>query len=179
MKKMNNIQKNFIILSLFLLPLISFSDTNSYIQCYYSPQDNCEAVWTNLINQATNHIYISCFGMTNKRIANALINQHNKGIVVKVCMDNVQSTDHGNQVSNLRTNGIEVVIKPSVFLEHNKMVSIDKNSGIVGSYNLSYAAESQDNSLVLFINQPNFVSTIEQAFTNIYYRDGGTNINSK
>src|ERR1017187_10097254 len=83
------------------------------LSVYFSPQDDCAAVWTNTICRATNHVYVSCYGIENRRIVSALISQHQKGISVKVCIDLIESTARGSLVSSLRQAGIEVVVKKS------------------------------------------------------------------
>ena len=138
---------------------------------YFSPQQDCERVWVDTIGKATNHIYISCFGITNKKIADVLIAQFQKGVTVKVCVDKMQAAGKGSLINDLKSAGIEVIVKPVGILEHNKFLDCDGRDGIIGSWNLSESAQRQDNSMVLFLDETNLVLQIEDAWKIIYGRD--------
>ena len=159
--------KTKLIITILLLAASSWAG----VSVYFSPQDNCEKVWVNAIGAATNHIYVSCFGIENQRIADALIERAKRGIAVKVCCDKLQAAGKGSLTGQLKAAGIEVIVKKTAVLEHNKMMAIDGRSGIVGSWNLSDRAQAQDNSLVLFSGETNLVSQIETAWQAIYRRD--------
>ena len=147
------------------------SDTNSYIKCCFSPQDNCEQIWIDVINSATNHIHIACYGITNDKIGDALIEQAKNKIKVILCVDKLQASGRKSLTNKLKNNNIEVIIKKRSALQHNKMISVDGRDGIIGAWNLSNSAQKQDNSIVLFINQTNHVASIENAWMIIYKRD--------
>lgn len=143
----------------------------SSIDVFFSPNDNLEKIWIDTIKSATNRIYISCFGLSNGKIADAIIEKHKDGIKVIVCVDKLQSKVRKSHIRNFQERNIESVIKKTSTLEHNKLIVVDGKHAIIGSYNLSDSAQSQDNSLVLFINQPKYAEKIEKNFLNIYERD--------
>ena len=79
----------------------------------------------------------------------------------------------------MREKGITIVIKKGKGIENNKMISVDKKNGIIGSYNLFKSSQKNDNSLVLFWNMPEHVRFIEEICYKIYYRDIGGKSNEK
>lgn len=150
-----------------------FRDTNqdAYVDVFFSPTDNLEKVWLETINLATNRIYVSCFGLFNTNIWAGLKKKNENGVEIVVCVDRVMSKAKGSQVTNVANEDIEIVVKKTTVFEHNKFIVVDGKHAIIGSYNLSERAQLQDNSLVLFINQPAYAQKIEKNFMKIYARD--------
>lgn len=159
-------------LSLFLvLFFISITSVFGEIKLYFSPYDDCEKIWLEVINSAQSYIYISCFGLTNPRIYDALIQKHLAGVKVLVLEDKRQSASRYDYRNKFRLNKIETIIKKIGTLEHNKMIVVDDKNAIVGSWNLSKAAQKQDNSIVLFLNEPEIAKQVKNAILRIYERD--------
>lgn len=146
-----------------MLPLLVFGQ--------FSPQDDVEAVWVRLIDSATNRVYVSCFGLSNEGIAEALVRKAAQGVRVVVCVDRRQSKLFSDRTSSLAKQGVEVVRKRSTALEHNKLAVVDGQSAIVGSWNLSKSAQKQDNSVVVFWSLPVYAKPVEDAWQTIYERD--------
>jgi phosphatidylserine/phosphatidylglycerophosphate/cardiolipin synthase-like enzyme len=168
--------KKLLILLAFLLvlPMASYAlpaGDAPATEALFSPADNLEAAWIYVINTAKKTIHISCFGITNDNIANALIDKDLSGVEVVVCCDKLQSYARGSDIDKLRANGVEVIIKQTSTLEHNKMIAVDGVNGVIGSYNLSENAQEQDNSIVLFWRTPEQVKKIEAVWRAIYDRD--------
>lgn len=121
-----------------------------HLSAHFSPNENLSSTYVNGISQAQHTVDISCYGITDRRISGALVSARSRGVLVRVYVDNGQSRCMGSQVTYLRSNGVEVRIKTSSVLCHNKYVILDGNTVITGSANLSVAANSQDNnSLVI------------------------------
>ena len=146
------------------------------VEIYFSPYDDCVQPWTETIVKCSSYVYVSCFGITNKEISDALCVKARTGVRVIVCTDKMQA---GNKTAKLReielrAAGVEYVIKKIQVLEHNKMMfgrSIDgKQYAITGSYNISGNAQSQDNNLQLF--QDTYITNkVKAAIERIYNRD--------
>ena len=145
--------------------------SNAEVKLYFSPYDDIEAEWVNMILGAKKEIKISCFGLTNENIYQAIVQKHWDGVKVLVCIDKRQSASKYDKKKNLIAHGVEVVTKKTTALEHNKMLVVDDKNAIMGSWNLSKNAQGQDNSVAIFIDEPGFVRDIEYAIDRIYQRD--------
>ena len=65
-----------------------FKLNNSKISVYFSPKDNTiSTAIIPLINQAKKYIYIPTFLITDKKVTNALIQAHNRGLDIKLIID--------------------------------------------------------------------------------------------
>lgn len=150
-----------------MIPVAAHADTASY----FSPYDNLQTTWLKEIHDSTNNIRISCYGMTNEPIANALIAAHRRGVIVQVCVDRIQSSSHYDLTRKLSAAGIDVTRKPTTVMEHNKFGIFDSARIITGSWNLSQNAQRQDNSLTVIWSDSRAAQEYIQAWTRIKARD--------
>lgn len=157
-----------VILFLFLIFCIP---AQASVELYFSPYDNVEDQWIRVINTAEKSIKISCFGLTNERIYNALVEKRKQGIKVLVCEDKMQSGSRHDYRDRMKQKNIEVVVKKVQVLEHNKMLAVDDKSAIIGSWNLSGNAQKQDNSVVVMMYEPELAGKVDDAIDRIWERD--------
>ena len=163
--------RNKTLLSVIISVLISCQSAFASVEAYFSPYDNIENQWVDMIDSAKDSIRISCFGLTNERIYQALVRKRVEGVRVLVCIDKLQSSSKHSLDEELTDNDVEVVIKPRQVLEHNKMIVVDGKHAIIGSWNLSGNAQAQDNSVVVMIDEPRLAKQVEEAIAWIYERD--------
>jgi len=169
---MNNtlLRSLILIISLTLLfPVIIQAQCN--VVPYFSPYENIENVVVMRLSEAKESIKCSLYGITNKRITETLIKKKSEGLEVILCLDKTQSAGKSSTHRELEENGIEIVIKKTAFLEHNKFCIIDNNRVIMGSWNFSASAQKQDNSMVDISECNDVINKFLKAFDTIYHRD--------
>ena len=154
-----------------LLCMVFTGNAKADIYLAFSPYDEVEPIWIEMIDKAQSDIKISAFGFTNKNIGEAVIRAHKRGVGVLICEDKMQSGSKHDLRDVFRAEGIEVIVKKTTALEHNKMIAVDGENAIIGSWNLSGNAAKQDNSVVVFEDEPEFVLEVYEAIQRIYERD--------
>jgi phosphatidylserine/phosphatidylglycerophosphate/cardiolipin synthase-like enzyme len=156
-------------LALFLVALPASAD----VAAYFSPFDRCERVVLKELFTVQKTCLISCYGLTNQPITMRLIELHRRGIIVIVCVDKLQAASRSDQTRTLKAAGIAVIIKPSSTLEHNKLMVLDNERVITGSWNFSASADKQDNTLLVITHDAPTVQAFASAWKRIFTRDGG------
>lgn len=163
------------VLIVLFLSLFGFLIEFVYAECriipYFSPQDKIEQVIIDKIIHSKQSIDCSLYNITNHRIANAMINKQSSGTKIVIGLDKLQSRAPYSKHNQLINAGIEVLVKKSSILEHNKFCVFDNIDVIMGSYNFSNGAKYQDNSMVLFENCPDITLEFKSTFNEIIYRD--------
>jgi len=159
-----------ILISMLLVSVLVINGFCSF-RVLFSPRQDCQIEFVTMIKNAQKSVLISCFGITNKVIADAIIERKNAGLKVLVCADKTQSKGASSLMQYLIDNGVEYVIKKAVVLEHNKCVTVDGINSIIGSWNFSNSAQKQDNSIVVFENEPEVAKIVEEDINWIYERD--------
>lgn len=139
----------------------------------FSPEDDIQSAWIQEINKSQKYIHIACFGISNPSIAQALESAKGRGVEVILLEDNRQSKLRWDEHGALEADGCEVIIKRSTVLLHDKMGVFDGKDAIIGSWNLSESAEKQDNSDVVFVNDPSVAQQTEKAWEWMFLRERG------
>lgn len=132
-----------------------FIEERPSIDVCFSPEGNCQPIILKLINNAKTKILVQSYSFTSKNIANALIKVHQRGVKVKLLFDRSQLTARHSQIHKMKGNGIECIVDSVPGISHNKVIIIDKDIVLTGSYNWTNAAESRNaENLLIIKNRP-------------------------
>lgn len=121
------------------------------IDVCFSPGGNCTAAIVKELNAAKSEILVQAYSFTSAPIAAALIRAHKRGVSVKVLLDKSQKTQRYSSYTFLRNQGIEVAIDSAHAIAHNKIIIIDQETVITGSFNFTKAAEEKNAENLLII----------------------------
>lgn len=119
----------------------------------------CEKTILKELNSAKSSIFIQAYSLTSFPIANILIKKHSSGIEVRVLADKGQLKDPYSKVPLLKSKGIPVLIEKSDGLAHNKIIIIDKEKVITGSYNFSNSANKRNSENLIVIKSKDVAKT--------------------
>jgi phosphatidylserine/phosphatidylglycerophosphate/cardiolipin synthase-like enzyme len=118
----------------------------------FSPNGNCTNVIVEQIDNAKSEILIQAYSFTSAPIAKALVNAHKRGIKVQAILDKSNVTGNYSSATFLLNNGIPTYIDYKHAIAHNKIIIIDKEIVITGSFNFTKAAEEKNAENVLIID---------------------------
>lgn len=141
-----------VLLCVFFSPVaLQAQQTTDEEQVYFSPKGGCtEAIVKNL-DQAERYVLVQAYSFTSKRIAEALVDAHKRGVKVKVLLDKSQRHGKGSQLSLLVNAGIPVSIDTKHSIAHNKVMIIDGVTVLTGSFNFTNAAEDKNAENLLVV----------------------------
>jgi phosphatidylserine/phosphatidylglycerophosphate/cardiolipin synthase-like enzyme len=121
------------------------------IQVFYSPNGGCTDAIVKEINQAKTEILFQAYSFTSKPIAKALVDAFKRGVKVEALLDKSQRSGKYTSASFLANSGISTLIDDKHSIAHNKIMIIDKQSVITGSFNFTKAAEEYNTENLLII----------------------------
>lgn len=121
---------------------------------YFSPTQNFETVDIALIRQAKTSIDIAMYSFTDTSIARALSDAALRGVHIRIYRDLLQYEGETKRKSPaaailFASKGIEVRVKESTVLMHEKAMLIDGKTLRDGSGNWSPSALRQDNEITV------------------------------
>ncbi|GAB6189370.1 hypothetical protein JCM30566_11090 [Marinitoga arctica] len=121
------------------------------IEPYFTPEDDLTNRIIELINNAKKSIHVMIFTFSKKEIAESLINAKNRGVDVKIIAEEYQSNYSWAQINYLKQNGVNVILDKNDRTFHHKVMIIDENITITGSFNFTNSAQynNDENSLVI------------------------------
>ncbi len=121
------------------------------IQVFFSPQGGCtEAVVSNL-DKATNTVLVQAYSFTSAPIAKALVDAEKRGVNVQVILDKSNRTENYSSADFIQRAGIPTYIDAKHAIAHNKIMIIDSQTVLTGSFNFTKAAESSNAENLLVI----------------------------
>jgi phospholipase D len=131
--------------------------TTSAIQVRFSPGGQCIPFIEQAIGMAQKQVLVQAYAFTSAKIAQALMDAHQRGIIVKVLVDRSQLTAKGSQIKKVVDEGIPVALDIVPGIAHNKVMIIDDAYVLTGSFNWSNAAEyrNAENLLLITDNKVN------------------------
>jgi phosphatidylserine/phosphatidylglycerophosphate/cardiolipin synthase-like enzyme len=145
----------------FLLAFISFPlhaidvPLNTTAHVYFSPDGGCTEAIIKEIGKAKAEILIQAYSFTSKPIAQAIIKAHKAGVHVEIILDKSNRTAKYSAGDFTAHMGIPTFIDAEHAIAHNKIMVIDKETVITGSFNFTKAAEEKnaENLLILKSNE--------------------------
>ena len=160
---MKNQTKLFLLIFLLLLTfsIPAFADNtfhNISGEVYFSPDGGCTEAIVNEIRHAKSEIYVQAYSFTSAPIAKALVDAHKRGIKVEVILDKSQKRERYTEATFLTNAGIPTYIDSIHAIAHNKIMVIDKEFVITGSFNFTKAAEEKNAENLLILQSKELAS---------------------
>ena len=121
-------------------------------EVYFSPKGGCTDAITKELDKAKSTILVQAYSFTSASIAKALLNAHKRGVKVEVILDKSQRTQQYSSATFLYNSGIPTKIDAKHAIAHNKVMIIDGETVITGSFNFTKAAEESNAENLLVIH---------------------------
>ena len=144
-------------LSFILFPLHHISHAtdltlnNTPTQVCFSPRGGCTEAIISQIDKAKSEILVQAYSFTSAPIAKALVNAHKRGVKVEAILDKSQKSERYTSATFISNAGIPSYIDSKHAIAHNKIMIIDKETVITGSFNFTKAAEEKNAENLLII----------------------------
>lgn len=120
-------------------------------QIYFSPNGGTQEAIVREIGAAKSTILVQAYSFTSAPIAEALKKAHDRGVKVEAILDKSQRTERYTGATFLKNAGIPVYIDAAHAIAHNKVMVIDGEEVITGSFNFTKAAEEKNAENLLII----------------------------
>jgi phosphatidylserine/phosphatidylglycerophosphate/cardiolipin synthase-like enzyme len=124
---------------------------NTPAQIYFSPKGGCTEAIVSQIDKAKSEILVQAYSFTSAPIAKALLNAHKRNMKVVVILDKSQRKEKYTSATFLANSGIPTYIDDKHAIAHNKIMIIDRETVITGSFNFTKAAEEKNAENLLII----------------------------
>jgi len=153
-----------VILLVLLLPTVAFAS----IDVYFSLVDDPEGAIIEQLNKAGKSIDIAMYYFTDRNLANAVIDAHNRGVRVRVYLDKDQKEAKYSKSRYLAKHGVTILYSSNSYLMHHKFAVIDNEVVITGSYNWTASAGERNNENLIVIRDPPLASRYKQEFYRLW-----------
>jgi len=139
------------------------------VQVLFSPDDGVEPVLVNLLDTAQQSVDFLAYSFTSNPLGQAMLRAHQAGIAIRGVMDADQAgTNVGGELPGFRSAGLDVRLDGNPGQMHEKVIIIDEQVVVVGSYNFSRNASESNDENVLLIHSPVIARVFMQEFERLY-----------
>jgi phosphatidylserine/phosphatidylglycerophosphate/cardiolipin synthase-like enzyme len=150
-------------------PNPSVTVNGSLIEVYFSPEDGTLNHILAAVNAAQESISFLAYSFTSDELADAMIEQAKSGVSVWGVFDKDQyHSNTGTEFDTLHNAGIDVRLDGNPRLMHHKVIIIDGQIVITGSYNFSNNAEHNNDENSLIIHNQDIAAQYLAEFQQIY-----------
>jgi phosphatidylserine/phosphatidylglycerophosphate/cardiolipin synthase-like enzyme len=117
----------------------------------FMPGEDCSTFIVGQIDAAKTELLVQAYYATSPTILQALGKAKARDVDVKVLLDKRNEQRQYNGVTYLLNHGIAVLIDDQVKIAHNKVIVIDRQHLITGSFNFTQSAQKRNAENVLLI----------------------------
>jgi phosphatidylserine/phosphatidylglycerophosphate/cardiolipin synthase-like enzyme len=129
----------------------SMTLNNTPVEVFFSPKGGAQDAVVREIGKAKTSILVQAFNFNNRAIAQALVEAKKRGVAVAAILDKSNRTDKASVAPMLSSAGIPVMIDAMHAVAHNKVMVIDAETVITGSFNFTRGAEENNAENLLVI----------------------------
>jgi phosphatidylserine/phosphatidylglycerophosphate/cardiolipin synthase-like enzyme len=138
------------------------------LENYFAPEDEAQAQITAEIQGAQSRIRFMSFIFTSDEIADAMIERAQAGVVVQGVIEDRNAEQEYSEYERLRAEVHDVLPDGNPYIMHHKVIIIDDETVILGSYNFTASAEDRNDENVLIIHDPEVAALFVDEFGRVY-----------
>ena len=121
------------------------------IEVLFSPNGGCQERIIDEIGKARKRLRVQVYMFTSKEIADAIAEAKKRGVNCEVIVDRSQEKMTYGRLPKLKQAGVSILVDAQHETANNKIMLIDEDTIITGSYNYTKAAEEKNAENLLFI----------------------------
>ncbi|MGO9137214.1 MAG: phospholipase D family protein [Syntrophales bacterium] len=134
-----------------LVAITAFAFQADITKVCFSPNGVCTESIVKEINAAKSKILVQAYSFTSAPIAKALTSAFKRGVKVEAILDKSQRKERYTSATFISNVGIPTFIDDKHAIAHNKIIIIDRETVITGSFNFTKAAEEKNAENLLII----------------------------
>ena len=150
-------------------PFPDITINGTQVEVYFSPDDGTADRILELLRNANQSIRFLAYSFTADDLSSAIIERANAGVSVSGVMEASQvKSNIGTEFDRFRSNGLDVRLDGNSANMHDKVMIIDDQIVITGSYNFSASAEHRNDENTLIIRSPEIAQEYLAEFGRIF-----------
>jgi phosphatidylserine/phosphatidylglycerophosphate/cardiolipin synthase-like enzyme len=138
------------------------------LENYFAPEDEAQAQIIAEIQGAQSRIRFMAFVFTSDEIADAMIERAREGVVVQGVIEDRNAEGEYSEYERLRAEVHDVLPDGNPYIMHHKVIIIDDETVILGSYNFTASAEDRNDENLLIIHDPEVATLFVEEFGRVY-----------
>ena len=121
-------------------------------QVYFSPHGGDTDAIVKILTKAKSEILVQAYSFTSTKIAKAMIDAHKRNVPIEIILDKSNVSKKYSAADFMSHAGIPTYIDSQHAIAHNKIMIIDNEIVITGSFNFTKAAENNNAENLMIIS---------------------------
>jgi phosphatidylserine/phosphatidylglycerophosphate/cardiolipin synthase-like enzyme len=117
----------------------------------FTPGGNCTGLIVQALANAKRTVPVQAYSFTSAPIAKAVLEAHKRGVQVQVILDKSQRTEKYSSADFVANEGMPTLIGATHAISHNKVIIIDGETVLTGSFNFTKAEQEKNAENLLVI----------------------------
>jgi phosphatidylserine/phosphatidylglycerophosphate/cardiolipin synthase-like enzyme len=139
------------------------------IDTYFSPDDGVQAVLVDILSAARESIYFMAFSFTADELGEAIRERSQSGVTVAGVMDEDQvKSNAGTEFDPFNQAGLDVYRDGNPGQMHHKIIIVDEETVIFGSYNFTNSAETRNDETLMVVYNEQIAAQFLAEFQRVY-----------
>jgi mitochondrial cardiolipin hydrolase len=140
----------------------------SYPNYCFSPDQDCANVLLDFMEQAEESVDIAIYSITHERIVSKIIELKERGLKVRVLVDQRQNNSSTSRLAVLVASKVPVKRGNQMGSMHHKFAIVDKAYLQTGSFNFSKSAESRNQENQVYLDCPVIVPAFVERYEQMW-----------
>ncbi len=138
------------------------------MEVYFSPRRGIGDRVVEYLNGAQQEIAFMAFSYTSDPIADAMINMQRAGVPVRGVMESQNADGTGSEFARLERGGVDILRDGSCYIMHHKVIIIDRQIVITGSYNFTASADRDNDENLVVVRDAALAEQYMAEFERVY-----------
>jgi phosphatidylserine/phosphatidylglycerophosphate/cardiolipin synthase-like enzyme len=138
------------------------------VENYFAPEDEVADRIIGAIEAAQSRIRFMAFTFTSDEIADAMLERARAGVVVQGVVESRDAEQEYAEYPRLRAAVHDILQDGNPYIMHHKVIIIDDATVILGSYNFTGNAETNNDENLLIIHDPEVAALFVAEFGRVY-----------
>jgi phosphatidylserine/phosphatidylglycerophosphate/cardiolipin synthase-like enzyme len=147
---------------------VKVEDTN--INAYFAPEDNIERIILKRLLKAEKSIHFMAFSFTSDRLGEIMIKKFKEGIKVFGIFEAKGASSRYSEYVKMKIEGLPVRLDRNPHNMHHKVIVIDGERVITGSYNYSSSGNTKNDENILILDNAGIAREYLREFSRLYRR---------
>jgi phosphatidylserine/phosphatidylglycerophosphate/cardiolipin synthase-like enzyme len=138
------------------------------VQTYFSPDGGVGNTVAGLVSGAQSRVHFLAFSLTHDGIGQALAERRRAGIEIQGVFETTGSNTEFSELARLRGAGAQVRQDGNRYSMHHKVMVLDDQRTIFGSFNFSRNADEENDENLLVVDDPRFAALFDAEFKRVW-----------
>ncbi|WP_020469040.1 phospholipase D-like domain-containing protein [Zavarzinella formosa] len=150
-------------------PTVTLSD-GTVIENYFSTHDHIAEHVITETNKARQVIHFLAFSFTHDGIGKSMLGRAKAGVEVQGVFEKTQAAGGHTEYEKFRAAGqpVQVYLDANPRNMHHKVIVVDGQTTVAGSFNFSESADKSNDENVVIIRSPSVAKLFEEEFQRVY-----------